>query len=370
MAGGWRSRLELWRDAGVVDSATVERIVEYERSAGRALRSQWPVILILILGALLTGAGVLLFVSASWDLLPPFWRIALLAVLIAAFHGAGAWLAGRSEALSSALHTLGTVSLGAGIALTGQIFNMAEQWPSAILLWAAGALAGYLLLRNWPQLTLLAVLAPMWIASEWLTRYPLQGRRPAFPFLLLLALVYLSAPRAGLSSSGRRALCGLGAIAVLPLGFGAAVFLLEDRTSAPATDLLTRMEWLLAFLLPLSVALLLRGRDAWISAVAAFWVALLSVAAMWHSNLLVHALCAIGSAGLIVWGLHESRGERVNLGVAGFAVTVLSFYFSTVMDKLARSASLFGLGMLVLAGGWFLERVRRKWIARIQENRP
>ena len=48
------------------------------------------------------------------------------------------------------------------------------------------------------------------------------------------------------------------------------------------------------------------------------------------------------------------------MGAAMFAASVIAFYFSAVMDKLERSISLVGLGVLFLAGGWALERVRRK----------
>jgi len=41
------------------------------------------------------------------------------------------------------------------------------------------------------------------------------------------------------------------------------------------------------------------------------------------------------------------------------------FYFSDVMDKLGRAASLIGLGVLFLFGGWVLERTRRKLIAHV-----
>jgi hypothetical protein len=52
----------------------------------------------------------------------------------------------------------------------------------------------------------------------------------------------------------------------------------------------------------------------------------------------------------------------VNMGAAFFAATVVAFYFSEVMGKLGRSASLIGLGLLFLAGGWALERLRRRLV--------
>jgi uncharacterized membrane protein len=369
MSADLRGQLDAWREAGLIDGQTAGRILEYERRPGRPLRSRWPVILTLTLGALLVGAGVLLFVSAHWDALSPIARMALVVALVAGFHVAGASLGSRSPAMSSTMHALGTLALGAGIALTGQIFNMAEHWPSAVLLWAIGAAAGYLLLRDWPQFALLSLLAPAWIASEWLVRYWQDARGPANPFLLLLALVYLSAPRAGRFQDERSTLCVIGSLAVLPLGMITAILLLAPWRATARPVETPVLPWVLAFLLPLGVGWVLRGKDAWVNAVAAVWVGLLALAALNQLTLSVHALCALGSAGLIAWGLLEARGERVNLGVAGFALTVLFFYFSTLMDKLGRSVALIALGILVLAGGWVLERGRRRWIARIRGGR-
>jgi hypothetical protein len=64
---------------------------------------------------------------------------------------------------------------------------------------------------------------------------------------------------------------------------------------------------------------------------------------------MMHRWEALGSVGLIAWGVREQRVERSNLGMLGFAASVLAFYFSSVMDKLGRSASLIGFGVLFLA---------------------
>jgi len=50
----------------------------------------------------------------------------------------------------------------------------------------------------------------------------------------------------------------------------------------------------------------------------------------------------------------------VNLGVVAFAVAVGWFYFSDIFDKVGRSLGLIGLGVLFLAGGWALEKMRRR----------
>jgi hypothetical protein len=43
-------------------------------------------------------------------------------------------------------------------------------------------------------------------------------------------------------------------------------------------------------------------------------------------------------------------------------VVVIWFYFADIFDKLDRSLALIGLGILFLAGGWALEKTRRKLV--------
>ena len=97
--------------------------------------------------------------------------------------------------------------------------------------------------------------------------------------------------------------------------------------------------------------------------VALLWAFVLGFMGDWQWQ--IYAWCALGAVGLVAWGLQEARRERVNLGVLGFAITLLTFYFSDVLDKLGRSLGLMVLGALFLLGGWQLERLRRRLNARI-----
>ena len=119
--------------------------------------------------------------------------------------------------LSATLHAVGTGALGAGIYLAGQIFNMAEHWPGALMLWSFGAAAGVLLLRQWPQVLWLALLAPAWLWGEWIEAQAphMFGRAmtPAAVGLFLLACAYLAASSPGVE-------CGLAPYARLARCFG------------------------------------------------------------------------------------------------------------------------------------------------------
>ena len=86
-------------------------------------------------------------------------------------------------------------------------------------------------------------------------------------------------------------------------------------------------------------------------------------------GLLAYALVAAAAIALVVWGVHTVSRALVNYGTAAFACSVMWFYFSDVMGKLDRSLGLILLGVLFLAGGWALERTRRKLVGGM-EGRP
>src|SRR6185436_5562631 len=99
--------------------------------------------------------------------LSPAFRFSLVLFLVAGFHLGGALSADRHRDLAITLHALGTIALGGGIFLAGQIFNLDEHWPGGLMLWALGAGLAWALVRDWPQIALTATLAPAWLVAEW-----------------------------------------------------------------------------------------------------------------------------------------------------------------------------------------------------------
>src|SRR5258708_25204854 len=163
----FESLLKRWQSAGVLDADAAARIRAYESQQERPSGLRWQGRVALILGAILLGSGIALFVSAHWDELGPGWRYTIVMLMVAIFHIGGAIAREKYHGLSTALHAVGTISTGAAIALVGQIFNIQEHWPAAVLLWAIGALAGWILLRDEAQQTLTLLLFPAWIFCEW-----------------------------------------------------------------------------------------------------------------------------------------------------------------------------------------------------------
>jgi hypothetical protein len=322
------------------------RILAFEAGQERRASLQWPVLLAMVFGGILFAAGATLFVAAHWSELSPAIRFSLVLLMVGVFHISGAMLADRFPPLSTTLHALGTATLGAAIFLTAQIFNLHEDWATGVLLWTIGAAAGYILLRDWIQAAFLALLAPSWLISQWTitTEWHSGGARPLGVGLILTALCYLSARIGDQDNAARRTMVWIGGIALLPCvgtAFDIAIqegSLFRHNERSPLSFAILLIGWTVALAGPLVLAWFLRGRAAWINFLWANWAyafilsagRLLSSGTREDHRFLVatvalYALCALGSVGLVAWGLFEKRKERLNLGIAGFAISVLVF---------------------------------------------
>lgn len=432
MAERWQRLLEKWQKAGLVDDATVERIHAFESAREAPRGTPWPALVAVIFGALSLGAGILLFVAANWDALSPSVRFLLVLSMVGVLHGVGA-ATHRLPLFSRGLHAAGTLSLGAGIYLSAQIFHLHEHWPRGVGLWALGAIVAWGLLRHTAQALLAALLVPAWLVSERVAALQYSGGSDVVTaqgtFLLAVVYLFARAPRsedtlpAESEASGggttERGLSVLGALALFPC----TVYLfsaLDDyqrwvASTAGRSEFMEFVAHALAFTLPVGLGVALRRRHAWRVFGVVVWLAVLSLfdrdhqvlaalcwsflgalgIALWgifdryrylwvvgllgaiiaqtavlawasdHEEIWVYGVCLLQAAVVVAGGVRFTSKDAINTGVIVFGLTVAFFYFSTVMDKLGRSLSLIGLGVLFLGGGFLLERARRRLLATL-----
>lgn len=73
-------------------------------------------------------------------------------------------------------------------------------------------------------------------------------------------------------------------------------------------------------------------------------------------------LLFIGTVGWIVLGIRRRSQLVVNLGLAAFLVHILTRYFDLFFSAMDKSLFFVLGGILLLGGGWLLERNRRRWM--------
>ena len=380
----FESLLNRWQSAGVLDAEAAGRIRAYELEQERPSGLRWQGIVALILGAILLACGVVLFVSAHWDEMGPGARVVLVLGMVAVFHVGGAWARESFRGLSTALHAVGTVSTGAAIALVGQIFNIQEHWPAAVLRWAIAAAAGWILLQDEAQQTLTLLLFPAWIVAEF--SYSAEGHIGEFVylgrFLIVWAVLYLTFFLGSKHKIVQGILFAAAAIEAV-VGIEMALQGWSSWGNQTSLSLGTRTwGWVDFAVLPLLFALFrLRKSLAPVAVAIVFSIALPWCNGTWTDtsnvvnggqsyvrsgpNLAAHALVAAFAVFVIWWGVRQASRALVNLGIVGFAIAVVWFYFSDIFDKVGRSLGLIGLGVLFLAGGWALEKTRRGLLGRM-----
>lgn len=390
--------LNRWQSAGVLDAESAARIRAYElnevlaeRSAPQVRDSRlripadhvaWQGMTALILGAILLAGGMALFVSAHWSQLGPGARFALVLAMVGTFHLGGGLTRESFRGLSTALHAIGTLASGPAIALVGQIFEVQAHWPAAVLLWLLAALAGWILLRDQAQQALALLLVPAWMVCELAFRVEGSIGDSVYLGRLLFtwAILYLTFFAGSRRRAVREILFAAGAIAAAS---GTLLMLTSWISWSPMQTFIpfgTRVgAWTAIAALPLIIAAF-HGHKGLVPIVVAvgFALALPWCSRTWTEsyahepgftrtapNLLAHLLVAGFALFLCAWGVRLASRALVNLGLAGFAAAVIWFYFSDVFSALGRSLGLIGLGILFLAGGWALEKARRRILARM-----
>ena len=379
-------QLRRWLQAELIDADVAEAIQRWEdsqlnQSKHSSVRHLTvPIRLSILLGSLLLAAGLLLFVSAHWDQMPPFWRVSLLLFIVIALHAGGAWFAERFQLMALGLHAVGTVAFGAGVFLCAQIFHLDVLWSFrwGLLLWSFGAAAGWKLLRQWPQLALLSLILPGWIAALIMFEVDRFSSSeadwavvPIAAGALLTSLTYFTAPDRTPLTPARSVLMWMGGLALVPAAVTWAVVATGLDLPALGQPLwLSLLVWVVTLGGPVILGWWLRPHRFWPLALAAIWMVLDLVIQVQGFSVLSFAWWGVGSVGLMVWGSTEARAERVNIGTVLLATTLIGFYFTEVIGRFDRSLSLLGLGLFFLVGGWGLNRLRQALLPNLPPNPP
>jgi uncharacterized membrane protein len=332
-----------------------------------------------IIGALVTGFGVILFFASNWSEIARPLRVAVLLVGEVAFFAGGFYLAEVRRAYPHVAHALvflGTLLFGASVFLVGQMYHVQAHDPLGFLLWSVAALAVAVLVHSGPiaALAILAFIA--WTVHELIHLDEISDVDAARLLPVLLAL--LGSALYGFGTAAQpwlepirfaRPLRILGyALAALGVFVLTFRFLHEgsiERAAGPGVVKFLLWGFAAAAFLG-AAALLLRTRRRLTSlpeAVALAAICALALLAVYAGEnsaaewaLLFNGALAVLALGAILVGLVNDEVWLANAGVVWVALDLVARFLDPEWSMLERATVFLIVGGVVLAGALALER--------------
>lgn len=370
-------------------------------------------VIITVLGAVLIGFAAMAFVAANWAEMSKGLRLGLLALAMWSAYGTAAILHVRRHAgFAEAALVVGVGLFGANIMLIGQMYHMPSDYSAGLLAWSLGALV-----TAWAVQSRAALVAAQLLIMAWTSTLITSGELHLTYLLPWAALTFL-AVRLDWGPGKHLALIGfvfwlLGNAPVLAedMGFGpvelasilSSVFIMmwvyglvrehDGRSFARPLQAYAALAVLVLFwighvldesikmenlfYLPLAIAAIVAGasfaasqkvaevRAIDIAALAAFPAGLWGAGILmgpypnvdlWFSGPLLMLLCVW----MVTFGTRLNNRFLINLGFVGFAGEALYLYLETFGDLLDTAAFFAIGGILLIAGGFIWERLRRR----------
>ena len=388
-----RREVAQWQRDGTITPQQAEAILSRypEDSADyeAARRRQGLVIGLSILGAVLVGLGIITFFAANWNEIPRSVKLGALIVGIVLSYGAGFFLWQRLgyTAVGISLVLLGCIIYGAGVHLIGQIYHVPVDHPNLTAFWFLGVLPLAYVTRSKPVMFLSIVLflvaagfrLPHWLRDVYDADAVILA---SVMYLALAGLIYATGKAKSLFD-GWEPIGGLFRAIGLIVGFG-ALYLLTFHDlidEAGRIDGVDYRYWSLTYAASVIAVASMAGLEWWrirrgaASVVGPFEIAtvvllltashvLVRVPVGWEPlyPIMINALFALAALGLMISGYLQGREGRINLAMGLIALFVISRYFEYSTTLFDRSLVFVGAGVILLAGGFLLERGRRRML--------
>ena len=392
-----REEVEAWQRDGTITGeqaqALLARYPDYHPGHEASRRRQRLVTGLSIVGGILIGLGVITFFAANWDEISHEVKLASLIIGMLLSYGAGyaLWQRSGPTAYAVAFVLLGCIIYGAGVHLIGQIYHISVDYPNLSLFWFLGvAPLGYVT-RSRPVMFLAIVLFLAAVAfrqQDWLEAA--DGFELAWMALYIALGAFLYAVGKAKRQFERwESLGGLFQALGLITAF-AALYLLTFRdifynsgsisgaspgywglaygASAVAIGVTAGLAWLRARQGEQVTAELAEAGAIVVLLTAVHMATLVTVDWYRFYPIVFNALFALSALGLMASGYLQDHEGRVNLSIGLIALYVITRYFEYSIDLLDSSLLFVGAGVILLAGGYLLDRGRRRMLASMRER--
>ena len=395
-----RGEVLQWEADGIITAEQAEAIsdrygADTSQEGGSAIGNR-VISIIAIMGAVLIGLGIIAFIAANWSEIPKEAKLALMVVGTPAIYVIG-WFVGYRfgyARIGTAIILIGVIAFGASIHLVAQMYHVPVNHPALVPLWFVGVLPLAYITRSQAILGLSIILflaAAGFRTQRWLPELFGDELTLVWPAFLVLGLFLFAAGRlhARFEVTERFAwlleITGLlvAAAAIYMLGFNEIWE--QIGRPGPAFSALSVEYWLVVGIAGFAAAAMI-GLTNWSGAdhlsdqvgweVGAFATMGVIAAAMWLGlafggewlwwvfNLIMLA----GVLGMIAAGYRWNRAYLINLAVAIFAITLFTRYFEFGFSLLGQSVAFIVAGVILLAGGFALEYLRRRLVGRMRQS--
>jgi uncharacterized membrane protein len=397
------AEVQHWEDSGVISGDQARAILDgYDFPEAAETPRNRLVTVLLIMGAVLVGLGIILFVAANWREIPSAVKLAMMFVGVPAIYGIGFFLRYRFDyqRVGAAVILVGAICYGAAIHLVAQTYQIPVNSPNLVLYWFLGVFPLAYLVRSQPVMVLALVTglaAVGFRGQEWLLDSDFIPSL-AMPLFLALGSALFALGRLQEEFPATRGFTPVFQLIALLAMLGTLYFWgfqdlwdwgghygwdYPDGTFFPVTAefwaiagvtlavLATSWAWV-------AISQLRRGErpDALLTEVLPSLVLTLFAALVVFLPrevrivypLAANLLYGIGVVGLAFLGYRRGREALINLSIAFFCIWVFTRYFEFGWDLLDRSVVFIVAGIILLAGGFLLERGRRSVLRRLRDQ--
>ncbi len=388
---------EEWLKEGIIDSNQKSWILERYRLLQKVEERAGPGRLITtlsVLGSLLVGIGIILFIASNWSAISKLGKLLIIFISLAGSYGLGFYCRyekGHYPKVGASLILLGSLIFGAGIFLIAQIYHLKAHQPNGLLLWGAGVLplAYYLGFKSLMTLCLVDLLVWLGMEASYRMSYVELVPPDIFALILLFWTAGLTLWAIGLWHREWASLkmistpfILMGAFLTFFIGFLSTFF--RPGLSEYVIQLHANSTLLISFYPVLIILFLIavifrllpdRKERGWIYETIGLMILLaivliLSLYLQWalfsfkgSLRLIFNLLFLLQIIGLIFLGFIRRYSVYVNIGLLFFSLDVFARYFDLFWELLPRSLFFIFGGLLLLFGGIYLERKRRKILA-------
>jgi uncharacterized membrane protein len=379
--------MEAWQKDGLIEPDQKERILARYREMGEIREKAGPgklVTTISVLGAVLVGVGVILFIASNWSEIPSWGRLSMIFTGMFAAYGGGYHIRygkGNFPRVGAALILLGALIYGAGIFLIAQMYHISVHYPNGPLLWGVGTLPLAYLLRFRSLLVLALIDLLIWLGMEGsfhvTDSYGFWGM-PMFMLFLAAGLMLWAVGLVHRCFDGLKAISNPYLMTGILGAFAGGFFM----TFSDAFGKVSGYPGLLPFYSTIAVVFFIaaairiyagekeKGLRAEILALGGFMCIVLYVVTLYPGAVsdgskivpaiifnLVYAGAAIG---LVTLGYLRRMPMYVNAGLVFFVIDIIARYFDFFWKLLPRSLFFIGGGGVLLFVGIYLEKKRRR----------